>query len=193
MENREKLVCLDLKDQEVIGVQLGLLEIWVNQVLLVQEELRERLVTLGHLGNKEIPESQEEGDRGDQLVNLETLEPKAYQVWREGRDPLAPLDLLDPLGTPFQWPLPPCKERLCQECLELLDPWDPLVLLEREELTVREAQGEAEECLAWLDHLELLADRVCLAEQVTLESQERLADPGDPILRMTSERFAPLC
>ena len=64
MENREKLVCLDLKDQEVIGVQLGLLGIWVNQVLLVQEELRERLVTLAHLGNKEILESQEEGDRG---------------------------------------------------------------------------------------------------------------------------------
>ena len=64
MENREKLVCLDLKDLEVIGVQLGLLEIWANQVLLVQEELRERLVTLGHLGNKEILESQEEGDQG---------------------------------------------------------------------------------------------------------------------------------
>lgn len=150
-------------------------------------------MTLGHLGNKEIPESQEEGDQGDQLANLETLEPKVYQVWREGQAPLAPLDLLDPLGTPFQWPLLPCKERLCQECLELLDPWDPLVLLAREEPTVREARREAEECLAWLDHLELLADRVYLVEQVTLESQGRLADPGDPILRMTSERFALLC
>jgi len=193
LENREKLVCLDLKDLEVIGVQLGLLEIWANQVLLVQEELRERLVTLAHLGNKEILESQEEGDQGDQLANLETLEPKVYQVWREGRVPLGPLDLLDPLGTQFQWPLPPCKERLCQACLELLDPWDPLVLLVREEPTVREAQREAGECLAWLGHLELLADRVYQAEQVTLESQARLADLGDPILRTTSERFALLC
>ena len=58
------MVFLDLKDQEGIVVQLALLEILVNLVLLVQEELRERLVTLAHLGNKEILESQEEGDQG---------------------------------------------------------------------------------------------------------------------------------
>ena len=68
-----------------------------------------------------------------------------------------------------------------------------MVLLVREEPTVREAQREAGECLVWLGHLELLADRVYLAEQVTLESQARRADLGDPILRTTSERFALLC
>ena len=48
---------LDLKDLEDIGVQLGLLEILENLVLLVQEDLRERQVILGHLENKEKLES----------------------------------------------------------------------------------------------------------------------------------------
>ena len=67
MENREKLVFLDLKDQGVIGVQLDLLEISVNLALLVQEELRERLGILGHLENKGKLESQEEEDQGYDL------------------------------------------------------------------------------------------------------------------------------
>ena len=58
------MVFLDLKDQEGIVVQLALLEILVNPVLLVQEELRERLGTLGLLESKEILESQEEEDQG---------------------------------------------------------------------------------------------------------------------------------
>ena len=58
------MVFLDLKDQEGIVVQLALLEILVNLVLLVQEELRERLGTLGLLESKEILESQEEEDQG---------------------------------------------------------------------------------------------------------------------------------
>lgn len=62
------MVFLDLKDQEGIVVQLALLEILVNLVLLVQEELRERLGTLGLLESKEIQESQEEEDQGYNLT-----------------------------------------------------------------------------------------------------------------------------
>ena len=62
------MVFPDLKDQEVIGVQLVLLEILVNLVLLVPEELRERLGILGLLENKEKPESQEEEDQGYDLT-----------------------------------------------------------------------------------------------------------------------------
>ena len=62
------MVFLDLKDQEGIVVQLALLEILVNLVLLVQEELRERLETLGQLESKEILESQEEEDQGYNLT-----------------------------------------------------------------------------------------------------------------------------
>ena len=62
------MVFLDLKDQEGIVVQLALLEILVNLVLLVQEELRERLGTLGLLESKEILESQEEEDQGYNLI-----------------------------------------------------------------------------------------------------------------------------
>lgn len=193
MENREKLVFLDLKDQEVIGVQLGLLEILVNLVLLVQEELRERLGILEHLENKGKLESQEEEDQGDPLVNLETLEARAYLVWRAGQDHPVPLDLLDPLGTPSQWPLLPCKERLCQESLGHLDQWDPSDLLVKEGQMVQEARREAEESLVWPDHLALLEDRVCLADLETLVSQARLADLEELILRMTSERSVPLC
>ena len=58
---------------------------------------------------------------------------------------------------------------------------------------VKEAQREAEESLAWLDHLVLLAGRVFLAELETLVSQARLADLDAPILRMTSERSVLLC
>lgn len=187
------MVFLDLKDQEGIVVQLALLEILVNLVLLVQEELRERLGTLGLLESKEILESQEEEDQGDQLVNLVTLEAKAYPVWRAGQDLLVPLVLLDPLGTPSQLPLLPCRERLCQESLGHLDQWDLLDLLVKEVPMVKEAQREAEESLAWLDHLVLLAGRVFPAELETLVSQARLADLDAPILRMTSERSVLLC
>lgn len=187
------MVFLDLKDQEVIGVQLGLLEILVNLVLLVQEELRERLGILEHLENKGKQESQEEEDQGDPLVNLETLEARAYQVWRAGQDHPVPLDLLDPLGTPSQWPLLPCKERLCQESLGHLDQWDPSDLLVKEGQMVPEARREAEESLVWPDHLAPLEDRVFLADLETLVSQARLADLEELILRMTSERSVPLC
>jgi len=193
LENREKLVFLDLKDPEVIGVQLGLLEISVNLALLVQEELRERLGILGHLENKEKLESQEEEDQGDPLVNLETLEARACLVWRAGQDHPVPLDLLDPLGTPSQWPLLPCKDRRCQESLGHLDQWDPSDLLVKEEQMVQEARREAGESLVWLDHLALLEDRVFLVDLETLASQASLADLEDLIQRMTSGRSVPLC
>lgn len=187
------MVFLDLKDQEVIGVQLVLQEILVNLVLLVQEELRERLGILGRLENKEKLESQEEEDQGDPLVNLEILEVRVCLVWRAGQDHPVPLDLLDPLGTPSQWHLLPCKERLCQESLGHLDPWDPSDLLVKEGLMVQEDRREAEESLVWLDPLALLEDRVFLADPETLVSQASLADLEDLILRMTSERSVPLC
>lgn len=187
------MVFLDLKDQEVIGVQLVLLEILVSLVLLVPEELRERQGILGRLENKEKLESQEEEDQGDPLVNLETLEARVFLVWRAEQDLLVPLDLLDPLGTPSQWPLLPCKERLCQESLEHLDQWDLLDLPVKEGLMVHEDRREAEESLVWLDPLALLEDRVFLADPETLVSQASLADLEDLILRMTSERSVPLC
>lgn len=193
MENKEKLVFLDLKDQGVIGGPLVLLEILVNQVLLVLEELRERQGILGRLENKEKLESQEEEDQGDPLVNLATLEARVCLVWRAGQDHPVPLDLLDPLGTPSQWPLLPCKERLCQESLGHLDQWDHLDLLVKEGLMVHEDRREAEEFLVWLDPLALLEDRVFLADPETLVSQASLADLEDLILRMTSERSVPLC
>ena len=64
------MVFLDLKDQEGIVVQLALLEILANLVLLAQEELRERLGTLGLLESKEILESQEEEDQGYNHINI---------------------------------------------------------------------------------------------------------------------------
>lgn len=187
------MVFLDLKDQEVIGGPLVLLEILVNLVLLVLEELRERLGILGRLENKEKLESQEEEDQGDPLVNLATLAARACLVWRVGQDRPVPLDLLDPLGTPSQWPLLPCKERLCQESLGHLDQWDHSDLLVKEGLMVHEDRREAEEFLVWLDPLALLEDRVFLADPETLVSQASLADLEDLILRMTSERSVPLC
>ena len=129
----------------------------------------------------------------DPLVNLETLEARACLVWRAGQDHPVPLDLPDPLGTPSQWPLLPCKDRLCQESLGHLDQWDPSDLLVKEGQMVQEAQREAEESLVWLDHLALLEDRVFLADLETLESQASLADLEDLILRMTSGRSVPLC
>lgn len=186
------MVCLDLKDQEVIGGPLVLLEILGNLVLLVQEELRERLGILGRLENKEKLESQEEEDQGDPQVNLATLEARACLVWRAGLDHPVPLDLLDPLGTPSQWLLLPCKERLCQESLGHLDQWDPSDLPVKEGLMVQEDRREAEESLVWLDPLALLEDRVFLADPETLVSQASLADLEDLILRMTSERSVPL-
>lgn len=187
------MVFLDLKDQEVIGVQLVLLEILVNLVLLVPEELRERQGILGRLENKEKLESQEEEDQGDPLVNLETLEARVCLVWRAGQDHPVPLDLLDPLGTPSQWLLLPCKERLCQESLGHLDQWDPLDLPVKEGLMVHEDRREAEESPVWLDPLALLEDRVFLADPETLVSQASLVGLEDLILRMTSERSVPLC
>lgn len=187
------MVFLDLKDQEVIGGPLVLLEILVNLVLLVQEELRERQGILGRLENKEKLESQEEEDQGDLLVNLETLEARVCLVWRAGQDHPVPLDLLDPLVTPSRWPLLPCKERLCQESLGHLDQWDPSDLPVKEGLMVHEDRREAEESLVWLDPLALLEDRVFLADLETLVSQASLADLEDLILRMTSERSVPLC
>ena len=205
------MVFLDLKDQEVTGVQLVLLEILVNLVLLVQEELRERQGILGPLENKEKLESQEEEDQGydltlfglfrfckhtysrDPLVNLATLAARACLVWRAGLDHPVPLDLLDPLGTPSQWPLLPCKERLCQESLGHLDQWDHSDLPVKEGQMVQEDRREAEESLVWLDPLALLEDRVFLADPETLVSQASLADLEDLILRMTSERSVPLC
>jgi len=187
------LVFPDLKDQEVIGVQLVLLEILVNLVLLVQEELRERLGILGPLENKEKLESQEEEDQGDPLVNLETLVARVCLVWRAGQDHPVPLDLLDPLGTPSQWPLLPCKERLCQESLGHPDQWDPSDLPVKEGLMVHEDQREAEESPVWLAPLALPEDRVFLADLETLASQASLADLEDLILRMTLERSVPLC
>lgn len=176
---------LDLKDLEDIGVQLGLLEILENLVLLVQEDLRERQVILGRLENKEKLESLVAEGQGDQQGNRETQEAKVCLEWREGLDLLVPLDPQDPLVILSLWPLLPCKERLCQEFLGHLDPWDLLDPLGREEPMVSEALREAGESLAWPDPLELLADRDSLADLEIQESLVNQADLDDPTLRMT--------
>ena len=128
----------------------------------------------------------------DLQANLAILELKVYLVWREDLDlqvHLVPLDLLE---TPYLLLLQPWEEvRLCLEFLELLDPWDPLDLLVKEELMVIEDLREEEEYLEWQDHLEHLAGKVCQEDQEILVNLENLDVQEDHTLKMISERSVP--
>lgn len=65
-----------------------------------------------------------------------------------------------------------------------LDQWERLVLLEREVQMVGMDLKEAEECQAWQDPLELLADKGCLAELETLVNLVKQEDLDALILKM---------
>ena len=125
----------------------------------------------------------------DLQANLAILELKVYLVWREDLDlqvHLVPLDLLE---TPYLLLLQPWEEvRLCLEFLELLDPWDLLDLLVKEELMETEDLREEEEYLEWQDHLEHLAGKVCQEDQEILVNLENLDVQEDHTLKMILER-----
>jgi len=190
LENKETLVYLDLRVQEDTEVQQDPQDNLESLDLQVQEAHREKLEILVPLVNKERLENLEEEDQEDQQVNLVILELKVYLVWKADLDlqvHLVPPDLLE---TPYLLLLLPWEEvRLCQEFLELLDPWDHLDLLVKEEQMETEDLKEEEEYLEWQDHLELLADKVCLEDQEILVNLVNLDVQEDHTLKMILERF----
>jgi len=190
LENKETLVYLDLRVQEDTEVQQDPQDNLESLDLQVLEVHRVKLEILVPLVNKEKLENLEEEDQEDQQVNLVILELKVCLVWKEDLDlqvHLVPLDLLE---TPYLLLLLPWEEvRLFQEFLEHLGPWDHLVLLVKEEQMETEDLKEEEEYLEWQDHLELLADKVCLEDQEILVNLVNLDVQEDHTLKMILERY----
>jgi len=190
LENKETLVYLDQRVQEDTEVQQDHQDNLESLDLQVPEVPKEKQEILVLLVNKEKLENLEEEDQEDQQVNLVILELKDYLVWKEDLDlqvHLVPLDLLE---TPYLLLLPPWEVvRQCLEFLELLDPWDHLDLLVKEEPMETEDLKEEEEYLEWQDHLEHLADKVYLEDQEILENLVNLDVQEDHTLKMILEKF----
>jgi len=190
LENKETLVYLDQRVPEDTEVQQDPQDNLESLDLQVPEVPKEKLEILVPLVNKEKLENLEEEDQEDQQVNLVILELKVCLVWKEDLDlqvHLVPLDLLE---TPYLLLLQPWEEvKLCLEFLELLDPWDHLVLLVNEELMETEDLKEAEEYLEWQVHLEHLEGKVCPEDQETLVNLVNLDVQEDHTLKMILERF----